>query len=374
MRRRLASFPHLSLVAWFLVSCAPAVANEETGTAAPELEVALTPLPSGGGRELGGPVESVEVDLDLDLDGHGEEAFLDEERSVDVVGLELGLKLGEETREVRPSDVLVPIETEHALETLRIDGETGVVVAREPGLHVAVGHRVWSSKVEERRAPLPSCAAILRDEAAAEGPESDDGDGAAEDAVMTRLSFVADQDEQEASPFDVPDEGLARFSQSFELTGAVGSFVFFKKSTGLDACGAHGSYQVSSGVFDLATGTSVDWQVALSPDAEVARAARALLGDEVFEDEDGPFLTALVPRVAGEGVLELGRQMTLPACYACSDGLSSSYTRSAIVYRRALPRVLEPHAAVPSAVRALQAAHPTVQLRGFSVVNEFRMD
>ncbi len=350
-----------------LLSCASAAdaPHPAMPNASPD-ETPSHPTLEGTGTGTG-----IDVDLDLlDLDL----LDLDLPAKREPLLPSAPLALGEEIRAPRVGDVLVWFEGASDLETWRLDGESGHVVGRQRGMHVAVGHRTWTPKIEEKHSPLPSCERILRDQGAEPGSGGADGPG--EEATLTRLSFVAEDDRQQLTGFETAESEVGRFAQSVELTGSVGPFVFFKTHTEVDRCGAHGNLAVVSGAWDLATQAEVDWSAELGPEEDVKRAARLELGEDVFEDDDdGPTLTALVPRAPLRGALELGRQMTMSACYACSDGLSSSYTRSAVVYRSdKLPRALAPWAEIPSVLRAFQSKHRGVITRGFSVVHAFRMD
>lgn len=149
----------------------------------------------------------------------------------------------------------------------------------------------------------------------------------------------------------------------------VGPYVFVETSEYTYACGAHGATQTSFLVWDVERGRPVD-MVGLLPDpAELrADAARRLAADE--QQLGAPFgsappaITEIVPVVEGRR-LAFDAQLTIDACYACSDGLWSSYTRSVRV-RTAPPAVLVPFTTLPASVTTFLGQHPNLSLGGWS--------
>jgi hypothetical protein len=171
--------------------------------------------------------------------------------------------------------------------------------------------------------------------------------------------------------------GVAELDQSVTVLGSVGPYVFVHESTQSYSCGAHGGTGMRFVVWDLLKHAPAKWEESFAPGAEVEAVAREALARDpeaimLWNDAEAPEieLTRVTPRWTLDG-LALDAQFTTFACYACSDGAWSSYSRSTQVPLRGLPAALGPWADVPSAIAKLAAAHADVTMRGWSFVHEF---
>ena len=72
-------------------------------------------------------------------------------------------------------------------------------------------------------------------------------------------------------------------------------------------------------------------------------------------DESPPTITEVLPVFDGHRVA-FDAQLTISACYACSDGLWSSYTRS-VRLRTPAPPVLAPYGDLPTSVSLFASHH-----------------
>jgi hypothetical protein len=252
-------------------------------------------------------------------------------------------------------------------ESVEVDALTGREIAREPGIVIVAAGKKWRAEKQQHAVALASCKEMF----AAQGIDNDFEDGEIQEAHTSRLVFRSDAgpDEQQLTAFDREEDlvgTVGAFDADDEITGSVGPFVFVKRTTYSFACGAHGSTTVESLVWDLEHGVPVNLAGELPVDPSLATEARAELGDEVFDLGEEPELTELVPRLTDDGRIVLDRQLTMGACYACSDGRWSSYSRSAILERASLPASLAAEAEVPVGVLAFRGTHPDLALAGFS--------
>jgi hypothetical protein len=173
-------------------------------------------------------------------------------------------------------------------------------------------------------------------------------------------------------------EGAQELQQDVELEGSVGPYLFIRESTYVYACGAHGNVGVSFRVHDVEHGTDV-WS---SGDAgpfldgratarERTRAQADLVADEdvamfVTDGKLDVDLTAVLPSFDADAVLAVDLQFTAFTCYACSDGVWSSYTKSTTRPLDAIPVSLRPWATPPAGVAAFLRAYPLLTVRGWS--------
>jgi len=157
-----------------------------------------------------------------------------------------------------------------------------------------------------------------------------------------------------------------------ELLGTMGPFLFIHEQTYVYACGAHGGTMASAFAWDAEQGKTIDLMRALPSNEKLAREAKRKL-DEVDDASDGadedtekPEPTQLVPVYGERGALRLDVQFTRSACYVCSDGLWSSYTRSALVPSEWIPEALKTWVIPPVVVKEFLEAHRTWRLGGWS--------
>lgn len=151
---------------------------------------------------------------------------------------------------------------------------------------------------------------------------------------------------------------VAEYAQGAELMGNAGSLAFIRGESSEYSCGAHGNAGVSFKTMDLPgeAGPAV-----ASPDEaralvdeyrrEVVRRFRADTSGNVPFTPESLELTLVRPVFTGPALGAI-LQFTSDACYACSDDLWSSYSRSVQLPARELPRPLAPYAEIPDAVRS----------------------
>ncbi|HEU4456840.1 MAG TPA: hypothetical protein VFR81_27480, partial [Longimicrobium sp.] len=154
-----------------------------------------------------------------------------------------------------------------------------------------------------------------------------------------------------------------------------GPFLMVETRSDNYACGAHGSLHVDWATYDLRTGETVALLDSAETEAAIAREGAAALAElrKEMEPEEAAYreveMTAVEARWTAEGALRVGYQFTTGACYACSDGIWSSYSRSLVVPAPALPRPLATYARAPEAVRRYWASSPPGEHAGWSQVD-----
>jgi hypothetical protein len=151
---------------------------------------------------------------------------------------------------------------------------------------------------------------------------------------------------------------------------SLGPYLFVEQSTYAYACGAHGFTMASFVVWDIEKARTIDL-ISQIPNREAlfAEAARQLA--EEATDGHGTFgdgkaeITEVLPVVEGSGKVAWQVQLTVPTCYACGDGLWSSYTHSVRVKTPA-PAPLASFRELPSQVVMFLSHHPGLTLGGWS--------
>ena len=224
------------------------------------------------------------------------------------------------------------------------------------GMYIAATGQLWQLVRSSHNIALPPC----------EGRESE-GKLASEGLMMvpvgaTPTSGVALITELVPKPGagDASDELQGWIEQHSEVVASLGDFVFVKESRDEGTCGAHGATAVSAAVIDL----SRRGEVRLVGDADVAelhapalaamrRAAEETGGPGLLFDQDSnvdaiSHLAMSMPFwiEAGGGVrMQLRHLFWADACYACSDGMWSSYTTTAWIDASRTPASLAEAAA-----------------------------
>lgn len=238
--------------------------------------------------------------------------------------------------------------------------DDGAVLSRTDGIRIWAAGTEWTTAVSVEPVATSACE---------EGPQQPAQEGrgvrvrlVASDASRAALELVA--------PF--PGDQANDVQQSARLLASVGPFVFVEESTYTYTCGAHGNTGVSFAIWNLEEGRSVDMLSDL-PDREHLLAAGKRIIDarpdviDFSRPSDPPALTELLPRIGKHGQLEATALVTVPSCYACTEGGWSSYTVSAQV-PAALPWRLRGVGAPPRAVGAFVDAHPALTVGGYSVI------
>ena len=172
--------------------------------------------------------------------------------------------------------------------------------------------------------------------------------------------------------FDPPTTTEATvLSGSVDLVGSLGPLLFIEQGESTYNCGAaHGGHSASFLVWDAERAEAVDVLKDLPDEQEIfARAVEAFAAAEEPEkvDDQSFEITELRP-VFHDGELSFEAQVTIDACYACSDGNWSSYTKSVRVPAE-IPEVAVPYAHVPPEVARFAKEHPELTIGGFSILN-----
>jgi hypothetical protein len=280
-----------------------------------------------------------------------------------------------------PSHALVWTQDGHGHRRTWTVDEAGGVLESEDGVRIAAGGLTWAWKETVR--PVKTHACPTFDDAGNEMPGTEqpspgrgvrvtlEGVGAGEGASQTVIT-------------PVKDSHASELEQSVELMSTVGPYLFVRTQVYAYACGAHGGVGDQFVVWDAdqrrvvwSSSDSVkapsqqDW----TADAPRAKAVAALAAQEdvkMFADESGhitPSLTEIVPSFGPGARLDVRYQLTAFACYACSDGAWSSYSRSTRVDAPRTPDPLRPWGVPAAGVHAFALAHPQLTVGGWSTLS-----
>lgn len=246
--------------------------------------------------------------------------------------------------------------------TYRLDG-SGRVIAEEEGIVIATARGEWRWETRPVRVKTVACDF-------GNGPEDDPGEGNMTQASL-RLRTGGSAERQEVIVPEGP-EGANQVEHVVTVNGSAGPILFLEEGTYEYACGAHGGSAAEFHAWDVERGKVVDL-LAQVPELGVLKARAEKILDEGEEDpeearkdESPPDLVQLLPRYDARGKLGLDAQFARFACYACGDGMWSSYTRSAVVPSGWIPERIAPFAAPPEAVTAFLSARQGFKLGGWS--------
>ena len=257
-------------------------------------------------------------------------------------------------------------EEEEDATTYRID-LTGRAVEKLDGIVVATAAGLWQWQTEDHAVATVPCEHEDEEGHLFVGEPVTPGT-----ATRASLRLLASGAEQVLVEPGIDLLGNADVRHDVGVVASLGPYVFVEEVTETYACGAHGNTGVAAMIWNAATGTAIAAPTDLGPlEALRAMAIRELTDEEDENDvfvatDDNLELTELVPRFATDGSLVLGLQWTAPACYACSRGGWSSYTKSTLVDGTVTPALFAPFAEAPPAVRAFLKAHPDIAMGGWS--------
>jgi hypothetical protein len=240
----------------------------------------------------------------------------------------------------------------------------GKADARLEGIHIATKRGRWTWVTKTLDVETEPCDLSLGSRQPAQG------------GTVTRASVVGSAGTHEQVIVD-PDTSCDAEHCPNEVrhdarpVASLGPYLFVEQSTYAYACGAHGFTSASFVVWDLDQGRAVD-AIGQVPDRDtlLGEAARACADDPadgpVFGDGK-PEITEVLPVVegSGSGAVAFHAQLTVPTCYACGDGLWSSYTRSVRV-KAPPPAQMAAFAELPSQVALFLAQHPALSVGGWS--------
>lgn len=267
------------------------------------------------------------------------------------------------TRETTPSDVagelfLVVEDGEAGRRTHVVSADGTLVRTLEGATLIATSNDVFHATSEHHEQARPSCAEL----------EPDSGTTLTE-AGLSRtieLVFVGLQDGRRIEAVDAASDPRATsLDQSLSIDGVLGPYVLGREQRWQYSCGAHGSSEVEAYFVDLEHGAVLRGSAYPLPAIPVAGFEAA--GSQLVAESDGmlasddvePSLltpTALLPGFS-DGRFFVRLQLTVDACYACSDDRWSSYTRSTRIHVQT-PSPFVELPAYPAAVAAFVRRHP----------------
>ncbi|AUX48887.1 hypothetical protein SOCE26_104300 [Sorangium cellulosum] len=245
--------------------------------------------------------------------------------------------------------------------------EDGAVIREEPGIVVATRRGAWRWEAGEEQVATSACELW-------NGIQREPGDGTGTRATLVRRG----EDGRQEVITPPAEEDLNEIHHTATLIGSVGPYLFVEERTYRDGCGAHGSEGAAFVVWNAELGAAVDL-LAEVPGAPALQEAAEVILDESEEDpgaarqeEDSPELVQIAPAYSPSGWLRLTAQLARSACYACSDGAWSSYSRSATVPLTERPKRLSAWASPPTQLQAFLARTPGVTLGGWSRFDQER--
>jgi hypothetical protein len=238
--------------------------------------------------------------------------------------------------------------------------DDGVVLSVAAGIRIWAAGTLWSSEAAVEALPTSPCTG---------GP-----DQAPQEGRGVRMRLVPADPARKPLEIVTPaaDDQANDIQQSARVLASIGPYVFVEDSTYAYTCGAHGNTGVAFTVWDVNEGRPIDLLSDL-PDREhlLAEGKRTIDGrPEAFDfsrPEDPPTLTEVLPRFGRHARLETSALVTVPSCYACTDGGWSSYTVSTEVPTLP-PWRLRELGSPPPAVARFVDAHPELTVGGYSVI------
>lgn len=244
----------------------------------------------------------------------------------------------------------------------RLD-DKGTVLETVEGIVLQVDGNEWRWQ-EERLIQDGDIAKGCGEGEASEG--GDDGKSfvtratiARTDGELSQLIVDPETGEQEAGDFE----------HEVSLIRSIGPLLFIRQATHVYGCGAHGNLGASAFVWDISKNAEVELRTELGKLGSLKREAEELMAsddDPIASEDEEVTLAELFPSFTPQGDIELRLRFTGFACYACSDGEWSSYTKSVLLPSPKLPKTLAAHGQAPEAVRAFIAKHPELELGGWS--------
>ena len=251
-------------------------------------------------------------------------------------------------------------------ETVWIDAN-GAEVARHDGIALIAGPHLWRVESHDGVATGLDCACIARtDPTYTTMPE------ACRTSLPTDVVFAVDlldptqRLELVAAPVSAAalQEGDSSPNVAAQLVASAGPFLFIETSGSSYGCGAaHPNGWTAYEVVDLTNATktlvtplTAAESTAIKSTETAAAKAREFKADASVFEPEAYELTELRPRWQADGKLVTEAQLTWEACYACSDGLWGSNSRSARV-PTPLPQSLAPYSTAPAAVITWWSTH-----------------
>ncbi len=169
---------------------------------------------------------------------------------------------------------------------------------------------------------------------------------------------------------DEPD-AMGSFEEAFEPSAGLGPLLFLRRTENTYACGAHGDYHSTALGWNAATESAIEVPAKQEAEGlvstygdkarEILRARDTEASEDISAGAPGSSLSVstFAPWI-NAGKLRLDVLFTGDTCYACSDGLWSAYTESALVSVDTLPEALRGYERVPAPVSAALGPRPSL--------------
>ncbi|HEY4013835.1 MAG TPA: hypothetical protein VGM06_10880 [Polyangiaceae bacterium] len=237
--------------------------------------------------------------------------------------------------------------------------DAGDVLDELPGVHVSAAGTLWTWEESPETIETTPCE---------DDPERPAGEGHA-----TRARLVPEDKSRATLTIVTPVDGgeVNEVDQSARVLASVGPYVFVEESTYAYMCGAHGNTGVAFAVWNIDEGAPVDLVADLPNRDDIAAAGKKVIDDgpdatDFTEDGETASISEVLPHIGAEPRLQATALVTVPSCYACTQGGWGSYTMSTLVDSPLPPR-LEALGAIPRAVSAFAARHPELSIGGYSI-------
>ncbi len=263
------------------------------------------------------------------------------------------------TAAARPRAYVWTMRAEDDSPVTNVLSENGDVVTTLPGVRIAAAGTLWTWEETTEDVPTTPC--------------EDRGDRASGEGHGTRVRLVPSDGWHDPVAIVVPPpgDGADTIEHAARPLASVGPYLFVEESTDADTCGAHGNTAVSFAAWNIEEAKTVDLLSDVPHRNELVAAGKSEIDDDPdaadFSDDGDPAaLTELLPRIGTRGQLEAMALVTVPSCYACTQGGWGSYTVSTPVVAE-LPRPLQAMSAIPHAVSVFADLHPELTIGGYSV-------
>ena len=245
--------------------------------------------------------------------------------------------------------------------TFRLAAEGSLTVLHEhDGILIATSHGELKWQAQEIEVKLAGC-------------DMEGGPGMPTKGSATTANLVNSTGNIVYKVVESDGEGgeLDDLQHHVELLGTIGPYLFIHEVSYMNGCGPHGNTMASAMIWDADSGKTIDlWSELPAKDKLAETARRKLIEEEPEpgqeEESNKPEPAQFVPAYGERGALRLDAQFTQSACYACSDGQWSSYTRSAIVPTDWIPERMRAWVTPPVVVKDFLEAHRDWHLGGWS--------
>jgi hypothetical protein len=240
---------------------------------------------------------------------------------------------------------------------------SGRVLGEEAGVVLATSRGEMFWRVAQENIELGGC---------------DDGNGGAETAPQGSISraWLAPREgegrQKVVDPGDFTKNPVGDLQHAVELAGSIGPYLFIHEETYSYGCGAHGNTTAAFLVWDAEEGKQAELLAEMPNQSKLGRKAEQVLNEadgtpeEAASEGELPALVQIMPVYGPRGGLHVEGQFMRWACYACSDGLWGSYTRSAVLPTGWMPERFSPWVTPPISVREFLDKHPGFRLGGWS--------